>query len=149
MDYKLLILQAILAIIIGAISALITTKLTLGTELKKERIKRINEILALPVIKFINRVLELASRAYWDFADDLPVSVNLVDIQSQDSGATSRIQALGDKILVVEFSEFTRQFAKYRNTLASKSLPNSYDEKQKLEEMAGSLLRKLLTIVEK
>ncbi len=149
MDYYTLVVQTILAVIVGAISAVLTTKLALSNELKKERVKRINEILALPVTEFINRVLELASRAYWDHLDGLEVSVSLVAIQSQDSAATARIHALGDKVLVNEFGEFTRQFANFRHSLTNDSLHDSYNEKQKLEELAGNLLRKLLIIVEK
>ena len=141
------LVQALLAGVVGGLSAFFTAKLAFSNAMKMERVKRTNETLAMPVIKFINNVLELTSRAYWEYVDTGSFSVNMQGVQSKDSVAVARVQSTGNDLLVEEFRNFTHQFHSFRKSLNKGAPTDPDEEKKKLEEMAASLLRKLLTII--
>ena len=86
-----LLVQALLAGVVGGLSAFFTAKLAFSNAMKIERVKRTNETLAMPVIKFINKVLELTSRAYWEYIDTGSFSVNMQGVQRKDSVAVARV----------------------------------------------------------
>lgn len=111
----------------------------------REYEQRRREHLEKPVVSFVDEMLTLISRAYWNRADgkDPDITASLEAFREKEAVVEARVMALNDEALADAFHAVDSAMVNFRTELGEGSLARARDRMKEAQARAGDLLRLL------
>lgn len=111
----------------------------------KERERRIREEIQRPVVAFVDELLVLMSRAYWEKVDGKQPDIQklIETFREKEAMVEARLAALASEELSTHFRELDRAYSSFRVELGDGHLNEARDRMREAFGHAGKLLRVL------
>ncbi len=118
-----------LGAIVGAVGAYRLEVYRRSQDRLKEAEQRVKENLEKPIVVFVDEMLTLVSRAYWNKADgkELGTTQQLEALREKEGAVEARLKAIGRRELETQFWAIDAAFVQFRRELAEGSLGKARD----------------------
>lgn len=130
-------------VIIGLLGAFVQAFMTKRLDLKQKELDAQRTYreknLVSPIITFVDEMLQMMDKAYWDMMDGNPPGIdkNLVKHRDKEGMIKARISAFSDEELVEAFNTLSVKYGRFWGCLRQNELSKAYDEKEEAHKQAG------------
>ena len=142
-------LAALTGVVIGLIGAWVREWFSKKAEIQQKQMESQKEYvekhLAIPIITFMDELLQLMDTAYWTAMDgnELDVSEPLQNHRIKQSMIKARVSAFNDNDLIKAFDELSYRYGIFWNKLRNGEKSDAYKERDVAQKTAGIIFERI------